>query len=769
MDDDVITIAKQRFQRCLEAEERNREKQRDDIRFAAASPDDPWQWQETARKARETSQRPCLTINKLPQHIRQVTNDVRQNRPSIRFRPADDKADPEVADILMGLIRHIEANSDADIAYDTATEHQVTHGEGFIRVVADYIRDDSFDQDIFIRRVKRPFQVHMDPDIEDPAGSDAEFAFVEESLTEEEFKREFPKAEPIDWTLATKDSADWFTEDKKVRICEYFEVVHEKATLLMYQSGATAFEGDPAPVGVLPGERPIKKRSATRRRVVWRKINGQEVIDERDFPSRYIPIARVVGNEWVVDGKTIVSGIVRSAKDSQRMYNIAQSAIVERVMQAPKAPWAAPAAAVEGYEPIWQTANTANHSFLPYNHVDEQGNPIPSPVRVQPATVETGLQQIAMGAADDIKSETGQFDASLGQKSNETSGKAIMARQREGDTATYHYIDNLARAVRHVGRIVLDMLPKIYDTKRVARIVGEDNETKAATLDPQMAEPLTEWRDEQGALNRIFNPFVGVYDVYATTGPSFTTRRVEAVEAMTQMTQANPMLWQVIGDQLVKNMDWPGAEDMAERLKAVLLPQVQQLANKDDAAPQIPPEAQNAMQQMGMQLQQLQQALQNAAQHNAELMQQVNDKGSEQQTKLQEAAMKRDAEIVKAQAEVEKARIEAQAAAAAPQDTGAQQVLAARLQGIEQLMQVLMKHEQEEEGEELQEIQMALQQMGQVVATLSQQVQMSGQPKPSTVRLRGPDGDYVGEKIIQDGRTVIRLQTPDGEFMGESE
>ncbi|HQS65376.1 MAG TPA: portal protein, partial [Acidovorax defluvii] len=350
--------------------------------------------------------------------------------------------------------------------------------------------------------------------------------------------------------------------------------------------------------------------------VIWRKLNGQQVLEEKEFPSKFIPFARVVGNEWEVDGKSYMFGLVRNAKDSQRMYNVAQSAIVERVLQAPKAPWAAPAEAVEGYEKIWQTANTDNHSYLPYNHVDEGGNPIPPPQRTSPTMVEAGLNQIAMGAADDIKSETGQYDASLGQKSNETSGRAIMARQREGDTATYHYVDNLARAVRHIGRIVLDMIPKVLDTKRIARIIGEDDEQQNATLDPNNPEALTEYDDDQGAMQRIFNPTIGTYDVYTTTGPSFTTRRVEAVEAMTAMTQANPQLWQVIGDLLVKNMDWPGADDMSKRLKLTLLPQVQAEVSKEDGGePEVPPQIKQAMDQMQQQIEQMGEALGKAGDH----------------------------------------------------------------------------------------------------------------------------------------------------------
>lgn len=636
--DDILTTAKERFAYALDRSSHNREKMREDVRFAAATPDDPWQWEKQDQTARKG--RPMLTINKMPQHIRQVTNDIRMNRPSIRFRPADNKADPEVADILMGLVRHIEANSDADIAYDTASEHQVVHGLGYIRVLADYIRDDSFDQDIFIGRVADPFKVYDDPDIKDPAGADRKWLFVEETLKEEDFKAQYPDAEPIDWGYA-KDNG-WFTGDKEVRVVEYFELVEKPATLLMWASGQTSFQGEPMPDGVFMGEVPIKTRKTTKCVVMWRKLNGQEILEEKEFPSKHIPFSRVIGNEWEVDGKTYLFGLVRPAKDSQRMYNVAQSAIVERVLQAPKTPWAAPAEAVEGFENIWKTANTANHSYLPYNHVDEGGNPIPAPSRVSPTQVEAGLSQIAMGAADDIKSETGQYDASLGQKSNETSGRAIMARQREGDMATYHYVDNLARSVRHIGRIVLDMIPKVLDTKRIARIIGEDDSQQNATLDPQSPQALMEYRDDEGAIQRIFNPNVGTYDVYTTTGPSFTTRRMEAVEAMTQMTQANPQLWQVIGDLLVKNMDWPGADDMAKRLKLTLLPPVQQEVDKENSAePQVPPQIQQAMDQMGQQLEALAQELNASADKIEELQNEQEWKTKELTVKAYEAETKR--------------------------------------------------------------------------------------------------------------------------------
>ena len=634
--DDILATAKERFSYAIERESHNHTRQKEDIRFAASSPDDPWQWDQKTLTTRNLHGRPILTINKLPLHIRQVTNDIRQNRPQVRYRPADDKSDPEVADILNGLVRHIEAHSLADMAYDACVLNQVTHGEGYFRVLADYVSDESFDQDIFIRRIDDTFRVHLDPDRLDPVGSDAKWGFVEDDMSEDEFKKQYPDAEPIDWKFAAEPG--WFVEEgKRVRVVEYFEVQEVEKKLYLWSNGSTSFEGDPMPPGVIMGELPLKERKSTKCKVMWRKLNGQQILEEREFPSKYIPIIRAVGNEWKVDGKTYISGIVRNAKDSQRMYNVAQSAIVERVLLAPKAPWTASVEAIKGYENIWQTANTEPHSFLPHNHVDEAGNPIPAPQRTQPATVEPGLSQIAMGASDDIKAETGQFDASLGQKSNETSGKAILARQREGDTATFHYVDNFAQAVRHLGVIILNMIPRVYDTRRVAKILGEDGDMATAILDPQQPQAISEFKDDEGAINRIFNPNVGFYDVYVTTGPSYTTRRVEAAEAMTQMVQANPELWTVIGDQIVKSMDWPGAEDMAERLKLTLIPPVQQMLGKDEGEAEIPPQVQAAMEQMKQQMQQLDQAIQGMEQE----LSQTQDKQRQAELKAQMEESKR--------------------------------------------------------------------------------------------------------------------------------
>jgi hypothetical protein len=740
--DDILETAKERFKLSLESSEHNRARAKQDIRFAAASPDDPWQWEDADVQKRKLHRRPMLTINKLPQHIRQVTNDIRQNRPSIKYRPADDHADVEVADILMGLARHIEASSDADVAYDFAADNQVTHGLGYIRVIADYIGEDSFDQDIYIKPIQDTFKCYDDPEAKDPAGADRKWFLIEDSLTKEEFEKQYPKAEAIDWQSAT--AGDWFA-DKNVRIVEYFEVTYKSKTLNLWANGESSFDGDKLPAGVVEGETPIKTRKSHKCVVMWYKLNGQQILEEREFPCKYIPVARVIGNAWTVDGKIYYSGIVRNAKDSQRMYNVAQSAIVERVMLAPKAPYIGSVESIEGYEKQWQTANSEDHAILPFNAYDGEGNPLQKPERVAPAQVETGLSQIAASSSEDIKSETGQYDASLGQKSNETSGRAIMARQRESDTSTFHYVDNLARAVRHIGRIILDMIPQVYDSRRVARILGEDGSPANAVIDTEHPEALTEMEDDQGEITRIFNPTIGTYDVHTTTGPSFNTRRVEAVDAMTAMTQANPELWSVIGDQLVKNMDWPGADEMAERLKLTLRPEVQASINEKSGKPD-PAQLELQVKQMSEQIKAMGTALENADKQLTEI---EGDKSIEKANlKLKE----REVDIKAYAEETKRMQMKNTATMAAKTSNAMQDDETPEFEADEETGEIEAKPNQTQVmlGALVESNQQVIQVIGNMAEAVGAVAMASSKPSNAQIVIqKQADGSFVGQRIEQ--------------------
>jgi hypothetical protein len=572
---------------ALSAYSDSREDELDDLRFMAGSPDNQWQWPADVLATRGSVQgqtinaRPCLTINKLPQHVRQVTNEQRQNRPTGKVIPADDRADVRVAEIFDGMVRHIEYISDADVAYDTACDNQVTYGEGYIRILTEYAREDSFDQDIKIGRVRNSFSVYMDPAIQDPCGADAEWCFITEDVSKADYERMFPDAAPISSLMSQgvgdQSLSQWLSEDM-VRIAEYFYYEHEKATLNLYPDNITAFANSPQDkqLKAMFGK-PLRSRPVDRKKVKWVKTNGFEVLEERDWAGKYIPVVRVIGNEFEVDGQLYVSGLVRNAKDAQRMYNYWVSQEAEMLALAPKAPFIGYGGQFEGYEMNWKTANTNNWPYLEVNPdvTDGAGSPLPLPQRAPPPLAQTGLIQAKLGAADDIKGTTGQYDSSLGAQSNERSGRAILAREKQGDTGTYHYVDNLSRAIRHVTRQLVDMIPKIYDTARVARIVGLDGEVGMVRINPTQPEPVKEIRDENGlVIDKIYNPSVGVYDVCVTTGPGYMTKRQEALDAMSMLLQSNPQLWTVAGDLFIKNMDWPGAQEMAARFAKIIDPKV---------------------------------------------------------------------------------------------------------------------------------------------------------------------------------------------------
>ncbi len=622
-DTDRLATMRHRFTVAQTAYSDSREDELDDLRFMAGSPDNAWQWPADVLATRGAVQgqtinaRPCLTINKLPQHVRLVTNEQRQNRPTARVIPADEQADPRVAEIFDGIVRHIEYMSDADVAYDTACDNQVTYGEGYIRILTEYTKEDSFDQDIRIGRVRSSFSVYMDPMIQDPCGQDAEWCFITEDIPKAEYERMYPDATPVTGMMSQgvgdQNLSQWLTQET-VRIAEYFYIEHRKATLNLYPDNITAFDGTPEDKRLKAAYgKPLRSRESDRRQVKWVKTNGYEVLQERDWAGKYIPVVRVVGNEFEVDGQLYISGLVRNAKDAQRMYNYWVSQEAEMLALAPKAPFIAYGGQFEGYENNWKTANTNNWPYLEVNPdvTDGAGNPLPLPERAQPPMAQTGLIQAKMGAGEDIKSTTGQYDSSIGATSNERTGRAILARERQGDTSTYHYVDNLSRAVKYVARQLVDLIPKIYDTQRVARIINVEGDVDMARINPAQPEAVRSVVDQNGIeIAKIYNPNVGTYDVQVSSGPSYMTRKQEAMDTMGQILQTNPALWSVAGDLFVKNMDWPGAETMAKRFEKMLDPKV--LQDTDES-----PEAQVMRQQM----EQMAQAMEQTTAQIQQLMQ----------------------------------------------------------------------------------------------------------------------------------------------------
>ena len=537
---------------------------------------------------RRLKNQPVLTFNHLPTFVDQIVGDQRQNRPSIKVRPVqEDVPDLKVAnktgnkdytlsDTVQGIISNIQYQSRAEVAYDTAYEHAVAHGFGYWRIVTEYADDETFDLDIRIKRVTNSYAVYLDPYSTEPDGSDARFGFVVDTMDEEAFKSKYPDVEPGELEHGIGDYAVvWAPEKGQVRIAEYFWIESEAYTLCLLSDGRTVIRDEIDEAGLAAaGLMIVKERKATRQVCRWAKVTGAAVLEpEREFPSKYIPIVPVYGKEEVIDGKLVYRGAIRHAKDAQRTFNYWMTAATERVALAPKSPYIGTLGQFDGLESLWRTANTENHAYLPYNPDPKAPG---APKREQPPAFPAAEMGVAQTMVDEMKATTGLYNASLGERSNETSGKAIMARQREGDVATFAFVDNLSRSIEHTGRILIDMIPRVYDTERVMRLRFEDD-----TEDFVMLNQTVNIDGQEVVINDLS---AAKYDVVVTTGPSYTTQRMESLDAMLQMTQANPELWTMIGDLIMKNSDWPGADEIAKRLRKMLPPGMAEAESEEEQA-----------------------------------------------------------------------------------------------------------------------------------------------------------------------------------------
>lgn len=587
--DDILKEARDRLAQCIKHDAENRREAAEDHRFLAGD-----QWPDDMRRLRQVEARPCLTINKLPAFVNQVLNDQRQNRPSIKVHPVDSVADPETAEVIQGAIRWIEYNSNADICQDTAVQHATIGGFGYFGLMTDYVDPQSFDQDIKFRRIPNPFSVYIDPFSTEPDGSDMLFCFVTELMSRAEFKAQYPKADANNaetLVVGGGDTAVVWMSDDSIRVAEYYAIRETPATLCRLNDGTDVFEDELPPGAVV-----VKKRKSEKRKVCWYKITGVDVLEETEIPCKWIPVFPVYGMESIVDGRIRRSGLVRFARDPQRMYNFWMTSATEEVSLRPKAPFIGAVGQFETAKKDWRQANTRSFAFLEYDPVDANGTIVPPPQRQQMADVPTGVLAMAMHASDNIKATTGIFDASLGAQGNETSGKAITARQREGDKANFHFADNLARTIRHAGRCIVDMLPKVYDTPRMMRILGPDEKMEAV----QVNAPVV----EKGLEVVMRDLTVGKYDVTIGVGPSYSTQRAEAVDAMMQVGQVFPNLWAVAGDKIVRSMDWPNADEIADRLKKALPPGLADEEDQPEAQP-MPPEVQEALTMAAQEIEQL--------------------------------------------------------------------------------------------------------------------------------------------------------------------
>ena len=593
--DPRITEAKQFLKLANDADTNNRAEALEDLKFAAGD-----QWPVEIQNSRNLEARPCLTINKIDAYVRQVTNQQRQQRPRIKVHGMNNQSDAKIAEILTGISRHIEVQSDADHAYDNAFNYAVRCGFGYWRVKTDYVREDSFDQEIYIEPIHNPFTVYFDPNSTLPDGSDAEKCLITQVVSKKIFEKMYPDAETgVGFTQkGTGDTnAEWVMKED-IRIAEYWYTERKADKLCLLSDGSKVFRSDlPSDADLLiRGLVVIDERPTLKKQIKMIKCTAMEVLEEGDWASKYIPIIPVYGEEFVVDNKRKKYGLVRMAKDAQRMYNFWKTSITESIALAPKAKWLLAEGQDEGHENEWAQANVKSMPVLRYKQKDIEGVPAPAPTRIQPEAPPAGIMAAADGVNSDMQAILGIFDPNQMATGN-ISGKALNGQQQQIDLTNFHYYDNLTRSIKHTARIILDLVPKIYDQARVMRIIGDDGK-------PDLVEINKLSQDEQGVQKILNDVTVGEYDVVMDTGPGYNSKRIEAVNSMMPMLSADPNLMNVAGDLIFRNMDFPGADTIADRLAAA-----NPLAQIDDKSP-VPPQVQMQLAQSKKTIQDLQQQLQ---------------------------------------------------------------------------------------------------------------------------------------------------------------
>jgi hypothetical protein len=579
-DERILYRARKKWKRAFDFQSNADKFFREDVKFANADARNNDQWPEKVFTARDGQQKPCLTINKVRTHNRMVINESLKNKASIKLRPTGGEASYEAAKIMQALAQRVEYISKASLSYKKAITHQVEGGIGYATLETGYVDDKSFDQDIYICGVKDPTCVYLDPDIRQSDGSDANWGLVFSKDPKEEFNTKHPKYKDLVGTSTFGMDDFWVTADH-VMTAMFYERTQDKDELITYlNEDGTRFKGHRSEIEpdlykivkaqIQSGELDGQFREVVTQDVKWYLIAGDQIIDRGDWIGKYIPIARLPGEETIINGKLDRKGLTRFLISQQLMMNYNASAQIQFGALQGKAPYTGAAAAFEGQE-AWKNSNVEDYAFLPFNHLDDEGEPLPPqalPQRTQPPTGAPIYAQGMKDAQDQMMMASGQYQAQMGENENAKSGKAINERQRQGDTATYDFTDNQYDFFRHLGVMIIDLIPKVYDTKRILQVLAEDGTRQQITIDPDAEEAIQELsKDADESKEIVFNPTVGEYDVMSDPGPNYATQRQEAWNAIATILQQSEALTAVIGDLLFKFGDFPGAEEIMERLK----------------------------------------------------------------------------------------------------------------------------------------------------------------------------------------------------------
>ena len=564
------------------------------------------QWPEDAKAKRIAAGRPVMEVDHTNAFVDQLVNDERQNRPSVKVSPIGDGADEDLAEVLQGYFRHVEMISNADYAYDRASESQKRGGFGFMRVTTRFIAEDSFDQDIVIESIANPFQWYLDLNSTEPDGSDAKWALGEVDIDRDDFEEMFPDSKGLSWIESVGNEAKgWLSADRKtIRIAEYYELQEKPINLVKMQSGET--------IKLPSGQKVAKEllslvtaeRKSTETELWWYKTNGVEILESRKLAGKLIPIIPVYGKELIVNGERWHWGVVRALKDPAIAINAYTSNITEALGLAPKVPWIAAIGSIpENLKHDWASAGSDNKNVLYYNawNPDNAEQELPPPTR---NVVEPAIQAMVIAKQDAemaLKSVSNMFNPSRGnQEEGNMSGRAIRALQQQGQTGNFHYSDNLNRSIKQLWRVALGMASYVIDTERILRIVGEDGRERRVKVNT--IEPVNGSKSGEPKIFDMKRAKEG-FGIHISTGPSYASKRQENTAILMDLAKAVPGIAQMGGDILVRQVDFSANDELADRLTPP------QFKKPDENQPQIPPQVQQQLQQMGQMIEMQTQAL----------------------------------------------------------------------------------------------------------------------------------------------------------------
>ena len=634
--DKIVTAMLDDFKQSAEAEGENRTRALYVLDFVR-----PGAKQFGANEISARGNRPSYSFNQLPKFGRQVINDQWMNVPQIKYIPKTD-ADVDKAELLEDKIREVQAQGCAQTAYKLAISSQVNIGWGYFAFATKYENDESNDQNIYIRQIPNTFQVYDDPTTREQDRSDRRYLIEIEDVPRTEFNRNNDR----DYTKSElqsigDDYPDWASMGKDlVRIGHYWRMEYDKETVWFNKETGKRVTEKPKDIeNYTPRE--IKKP-----RVMYYKCTATEKLEERKWEGSYIPYCYVEGNKTVVNGKVYLTGLYEDMISTQVLYNYATNTAIELAESAPIAPFVGDVRAFKGFEKFYDNVNTKNYSYLPFNAVDENGQPINQPTRLQNGADLSSAVALIQMAEQNFYGTSGIYPASLGQQSNEKSGKAIMARQKEGDVSTSNYPDMFGRALLFGGIIFEDLSKKIYDGSREIQVMSEDKKTRTVKINQR-------YTDEKTGKPVKYDMTKGDMEVVVTTGPSYSTKREESREAQIQLFQAAPQAMLPALPMIIRSMDWPNADKTADAVERGLPPELRDPERQAEQMKGVPPAVQAQMMQAQQVIEQMGAALQEAQAA-------ANDKQQEAKIKMGELQVKAQ----QAQSQVEKNQIDAEIKAA---------------------------------------------------------------------------------------------------------